>query len=112
MGVQTFALPISPERSLYCSTTAITRGKPAVTIESGLLGRSDAESVTTIVDGVRGVLRELRMLADGPAPVARPVYLEPAEVLASPQTGILYWHVERDQTVATGTLLEIGRASC
>ena len=97
--------PADPERSLYCSTTAITRGKPAVTIESGLLGRSDAESVTAIIDGVRGVLRELRMLADGPAPVARPVYLEPAEVLASPRTGILYWHVERDQTVATGTLL-------
>jgi predicted deacylase len=97
--------PTDPERSLYCSTTAITRGKPALTIESGLLGRSDAESVETIVAGVRGVLRELRMLEDGPAAVARPVYLEPAEVVASPETGILYGHVERDQTVAKGALL-------
>ena len=97
--------PTDPARSLYCSTTAITRGKPALTIESGLLGRSDAESVATIVAGVRGVLRELRMLEDGPAAVSRPVYLEPAKVVASPETGILYWHVERDQTVAKGALL-------
>jgi predicted deacylase len=97
--------PTDPERSLYCSTTAITRGKPALTIESGLLGRSDAESVATIVAGVRGVLRELRMLEDGPAAVSRPVYLDPAEVVASPETGILYRHVERDQTVARGALL-------
>src|SRR5882757_9613001 len=27
--------PTDPARSLYCSTTAITRGKPALTIESG-----------------------------------------------------------------------------
>jgi hypothetical protein len=97
--------PTDPERSLYCSTTAITRGKPALTIESGLLGRSDAESVEAIVDGVRGVLRELRMMEEGPAAVSCPVYLDPAEVVASPETGILYWQVERDQTVAKGALL-------
>jgi predicted deacylase len=97
--------PTDPRRSLYCSTTAITRGKPALTIESGLLGRSDAESVETIVEGVRGVLRELRMLEDGPAAVSRPVYLDPAVVVASPETGILYWRVERDQMVTKGALL-------
>jgi predicted deacylase len=97
--------PTDPERSLYCSTTAITRGKAALTVESGLLGRSDAESVETIVAGVRGVLRELSMLEDGPAPVSRPVYLDPAQVAISPETGILYWHVEREQMVAKGTLL-------
>jgi predicted deacylase len=45
------------------------------------------------------------MLEDGPAAVSRPVYLEPAEVVASPETGILYWHVERDQMVTKGALL-------
>jgi hypothetical protein len=97
--------PTDPAHSLYCSTTAITRGKPALTIESGLLGRSDAESVAAIVGGVRGVLRELKMLQDGLAAVSRPIYLDPAEVIGSPETGILYWHVERDQTVARGELL-------
>jgi predicted deacylase len=61
--------------------------------------------VEAIVDGVRGVLRELRMMEEGPAAVSCPVYLDPAEVVASPETGILYWQVERDQTVAKGALL-------
>jgi predicted deacylase len=76
-----------------------------LTVESGLLGRSDAESVEAIVSGVHGVLRELRMMEHGPAAVSSPVYLDPAEVVASPETGILYWHVERDQTVTQGELL-------
>ncbi len=29
--------PTDPARSLYCSTTAVTRGKPAMTVESGFL---------------------------------------------------------------------------
>jgi predicted deacylase len=97
--------PTDPEHSLYCSNTAITRGKPGLTIESGGLGMSDEVSVDAIVEGTRGVMRELGMLAEGPAPVAHPVYLDPAEVVASPATGILYWLVERDQTVTKGTLL-------
>src|ERR1039457_3267960 len=44
--------PTDPARSLYCSTTAITRGKPALTIESGYLGMSDPQSVEQIVSGI------------------------------------------------------------
>jgi uncharacterized protein len=94
--------PTDPEASLYCSTTGITRGKPAVTIESGLLGMTDDESVERIVAGVRGVMRELKMTDDGPPPVAKPVYLDPSVVIASPETGLLYPLVERDQTVSEG----------
>jgi predicted deacylase len=97
--------PKDPAQSLYCSTTAITRGKPAVTIESGLLGMSDVESVNRIVYGVRGVMRELKMTKDGPPPVEKPVYLDPSAVIVSPATGILYPLVERDQMVAKGTVL-------
>ena len=94
--------PTDPAASLYCSTTAITRDKPALTIESGLLGMTDDESVERIVSGVRGVLRELNMMEGGPEPVARPVYLEPSVVIASPETGLLYPLVECDQKVAEG----------
>jgi uncharacterized protein len=97
--------PTDPARSVYCSTTAITRGKPAVTIESGFLGNTDEDSVERIVSGVFGVMRELKMVAEGPPPVERPVYLDPVEVLSSPATGILYPHVERDREVSQGALL-------
>ena len=97
--------PTDPARSLYCSTTAITRGKPAMTIESGTLGRTDEESVERIVSGIFGVIRELKMAPDGPAPLAKPIYLDPVEVLTSPATGILYPHVEPDQRVRQGAVL-------
>jgi predicted deacylase len=97
--------PADPARSVYCSNTAITRGKPAITVESGFLGGTDAESVDRIVAGVRGVLRELQMMEHGPAPLASAVYLDLSEVIVSPATGILYPHVERDQTVKKGAVL-------
>ena len=97
--------PTDPAHSIYCSTTAITRGKPAMTVESGALGRTDEESVERILSGVFGVTRELKMLTDGPEPLQTPVYLDPAEVLTSPATGILYPHVEPDQHVSRGTLV-------
>src|SRR5437588_684832 len=86
--------PTDPARSLYCSTTAITRGKPAMTVESGFLGTTDPESTERIILGVQGVLRELAMVDAGPAPLTKAVYLDPAEVIGSPETGILYEHVE------------------
>lgn len=94
--------PGDPAKSIYCSNTAITRGKPAITIESGYLGRTDAECVDQIARGVRGVMRELGMLADGPLSLEAPVYLDPVEVLTSPATGILYPEVERGAEVAAG----------
>jgi len=97
--------PKDPAQSLYCSTTAITRGKPALTIESGFLGVSDAGSVEAILRGVRGTMGHLKMMETAAAPAVRPVYYEPSEVIASPATGILYWHVERDQQVAKGALV-------
>lgn len=97
--------PTDPARSLYCSTTAITRGKPALVVESGALGQTDEESVARIAAGVRGVMRELGMLPEGPPPAADPIYLDPAEVLPSPATGILYPLVERGQNVTRGQAL-------
>jgi len=97
--------PTDPARSLYCSTTAIVRGKPAMTVESGSLGMSDEESVERIVTGIYGVLRELRMKEGGPDPLTQAVYLEPTEVVTSPETGILYAQAECNQTVAKGAVL-------
>jgi len=91
--------PTDPAQSIYCSNTAITRGKPAATIESGALGRTDDESVDRIVHGIHGVLRELGMTDEGPAPLSKAVYLDPVEVVTSPVTGILYPLVEPDQMV-------------
>ncbi len=99
--------PTDPQASLYCESTAITRGKPAITVESGSQGSRDDASVERIVAGVFGVMRHLKMLESPAAapPVAKPVYLDPTEVLNSPATGIMYPHVARGQTVKKGQVL-------
>jgi uncharacterized protein len=99
------ARPKDPAASLYLENTAITRGKPALTIESGALGQSDEESIARIERGVAGVLKHLKMRATGPEPLAHPVYLGRNQVLTSAHTGIWYPLAERGQTVAEGALL-------
>jgi len=99
--------PADPQASIYCSTTAVTRGKPAIIIESGYLGSSDEESTDRILRGITSVMRHVKMLEGIPDIVEHPIYIDPIEVLTSPATGILYWKVERGQTVAKGTLLAV-----
>lgn len=97
--------PTDPANSLYCSTTATTRGKPAITIESGGLGATDAESIDKIERGVMSVMRHLKMIAGNPQMVETPLFIDRNAVLRSEATGIFYPLVERNRTVAKGTLL-------
>jgi hypothetical protein len=97
--------PNDAAASIYLANTAMTRGKPALTAESGGWSRTDEESIARVERGVAGVLRHLGMRADGPPPVAHPVWLGRNEVLRSQFTGLLYPMVEPGQTVAQGTLI-------
>jgi len=101
--------PSDPKASLYLSNTGVTRGKPALTIESGGMARTDHESIAAIENGIAGLLRHLQMRAGGPAAVAAPVFLERSEVLRSGFTGIFYATVEKGHTVAEGAV--IGRVT-
>jgi len=96
--------PKDAANSMYCSNTAITRGKPAMTVESGFLGGTDEKSTLAILRCVESVMRYLKMI-DGKPVKSKPVYLDPAEVLTSPATGILYPHVERNEMVKKGVVL-------
>ena len=65
--------PTDPNASVYLSNTAVTRGKPALTTETGGMAVVDQESIGLVERGVAGVMRHLGMRANGPAPVASPV---------------------------------------
>jgi predicted deacylase len=97
--------PRDPAASLYCSTTATTRGKPAITTESGGLGVTDHESIARIEWGVVNVMRHLKMLEGAAQMIEHPVFIDRNEVLRSTVTGIFYPLVERGHTVTKGTLL-------
>lgn len=101
--------PLDPKASVYLSNTAVTRGKPALTIESGGMARTDEASIARIERGVAGVMRQLKMRATGPDPVAHPIWIERSEVITSGATGVFTAAVEAGHTVAEGTL--IGRVT-
>lgn len=97
--------PTDPAQSVYLSNTAILRGKPALTVESGYLAVIDEESIARIERAVAGWLRELGMRPTGPPPVAAPIWIDRSEVLASAATGIFSATVARNDTVAVGTVI-------
>jgi predicted deacylase len=97
--------PKDAAASMYCSNTAITRGKPAMTVESGFLGSTDEKSTVAILRGVESVMRYLKMIDGRATKVKKPVYLDPTVVVNSPATGILYPQVERNATVKKGAVL-------
>lgn len=97
--------PTDPAQSVYLSNTAILRGKPALTVESGYLAVIDEESIARIERAVAGWLRELGMRPTGPPPVAAPIWIDRSEVLTSAATGIFSATVARNDTVAAGTVI-------
>jgi predicted deacylase len=99
--------PADPANSMYCSNTAITRGKPAVTVEAGFLGVPDEKSSKMIVECCENVMRYLRIAPGKANSVKKPVYLDPAEVVTSPETGILYPRVKKDEKVSRGAVLAV-----
>jgi predicted deacylase len=97
--------PTDPAASSYLSNTGVTRGKPALTIESGSQGGTDEESIARIERGVAGVMKHLKMTATGPDPVANPIWIGRNEVLTSKATGLFYPAVQRTQMVAQGAIV-------
>ncbi|MGH9770046.1 MAG: succinylglutamate desuccinylase/aspartoacylase family protein [Blastocatellia bacterium] len=97
--------PADPAKSVYCSTTATTRGKPAITVESGGLGATDDESIARIERGPMSVMRHLKMIEGQPQMVEHPMFIDRSAVLRSDETGIFYPLVEKGHTVAKGALM-------
>jgi predicted deacylase len=97
--------PRDPARSLYTSNTAILRGKPALTTESGGLGRTDEASVANHERGALSLLAHLRIMDAPSVRVERPVWIGRNEVLRAPATGVWQPVVEPMQTLAEGGLV-------
>ena len=91
--------------SKYLGNTAILQGKPAVTTESGYLGRTDEESVARNVKGVWSVMRHLAMVPGDPAPAADPVWIDKYEVVYSKWDGLFAPRVEMGYYVKEGQVV-------
>jgi len=96
-----------PNNSVYTSNTAITRGKPSITTETGLLGRVDTDGADLAEAGVFNLLRHFKMLPGEPQRVEKPVWIDRNEVLRASATGTFHARVQPGQTVAQGALLGV-----
>ena len=82
--------PTDPAASVYLANTAVLRGKPALTVESGFLATIDEPSISRLEAAVAGLLRELRMRTDGPRPVEQPVWIDTSVVVRATASGIFF----------------------
>jgi uncharacterized protein len=97
--------PADPERTLYTSNTAVRRGKPAFTAESGGVGLTDAPSVEAQERGAMSVIAHLGIMKAPSAMVTAPVYYDRNEVVRTPVAGVWTPAVHKTQRVAQGELL-------
>ena len=98
-----------PAKSAYTAMTAILRGKPAITTESGGMGLTDHASVAAQEAGALSLLAHLKILDAPSVRVEKAVWYDKSEVLRTPETGIWQPVVDKMQSVAAGAL--IGRVT-
>jgi len=97
--------PKDKRLSVYCANTALLRGKPSLTIESGKLGRTDAEDVIRIVNGTTNILKHLRMIEGEPALIFDPVWVTQYTIIQAEKNGLFYPLVHRGQHVQKNELV-------
>lgn len=97
--------PADPQASVYTDNTALTRGKPGITTETGQIGETGPEWVALVERGVWNLLRHFKMVPGEAHAVEPVVWLDKNEVVRSPETGIFYAAVKPGHTVAAGALL-------
>ena len=103
-----------PEDSRFTDHTALVRGVPAVTTETGALGSTSEHWVRMAEEGVLNVLRHLDMLPGDAVMRDDIVWLEGYEVVTSPARGLFRAEVKGGYAVAQngrlGTLVnEFGK---
>jgi len=96
-----------PGDSLYVDQTALTRGKPAITTETGQLGSGDERWVAMAEAGALNVMRHLGMLPGKLRENRGIVWLSDYEVVTSPEDGLFRAAVRDGYAVAEGALLGV-----
>jgi predicted deacylase len=97
--------PKDAAKSLYTANTAVLRGKPAITAESGGMGLTDGASVGAQEAGAMSVINHLGIMEAPSVRVDKPIFIDRSQVVTAPATGVFVPAVEKMQSVAAGTLL-------
>jgi len=98
---------VDPNMSVYTDQTALTRGIPAITTETGQLGSNDDHWVDMAERGIWNLLRHFGMVAGEPEADTAIVWLTDYQVIPSPATGMFQPSVRDGYAVAEGGLLGV-----
>lgn len=96
---------IQGEQTKFTDQTAIARGIPAITTETGQLGQNDERTVALAENGARNLMHHLGMLEGAPRENTGIVWLKGYEVVTSPATGVFRATARDGYAVAEGGLL-------
>lgn len=88
--------------SKYLGNTAILLGKPAITTESGYLGKTDEISIKRNLDGIFSVMRLFDMIKGQASPVDEPIWIDQYEVVYSDMDGLFFPITEMGYYVGKG----------
>ncbi|WP_166422710.1 succinylglutamate desuccinylase/aspartoacylase family protein [Paraglaciecola sp. 20A4] len=101
--------PRDPANSISYPNTAMTRGKPGLTLEIGDRGHNEEEDVLTYLDALRRLIAGIDMLPTTlPASEGQVIYKHLVDV-ETPVTGIFEPHCKIGELVNAGALLGIVR---
>ncbi len=88
--------------SKYMGNTAILHSKPAITTESGYLGKTDEESVVRNIKGIFNVMKLFQMVEGKPEFVSDPVWIDQYKVVYSEWDGLFYPQIKMGYYVTQG----------
>jgi hypothetical protein len=97
--------PQDPKASVYLGNTAIVRGKPSITIESGMLGGVNEEDIVRITQGATNLMKYFKMLPGEPKKYENIQWIKRYEIIRSNFDGIFYPVTKLGSTVKKGELL-------
>ncbi len=97
--------PRDPENSISFPNTAMTRGKPGITVECGQLGQRDESCVNRLLDAARNILRHLQMLPGEAVRTDGAILHRKLHYLSSPATGMFFPVAKAGEAVESGALL-------
>ncbi len=89
----------------FVDQTALARGIPAITTETGQLGQNDEGSIALAEHGIQNLMRHLGMLEGTAQPNPGVVWLKDYQVITSPVTGVFRARVRDGYAIAEGGLL-------
>ena len=99
------ARAVPGEATRFVDQTALARGVPAITTETGQLGQIDERSIALAEHGIRNLMRHLGMLAGAPQANPGVVWLKDYQVIVSPATGVFRAAIRDGYAVAEDGLL-------